>query len=93
MSWNFFKDRGYTFRNNRKAELLEFCSIASSLNIEIDPNGLIEDRDYVLNTNKKTHSNPQFHKGFNDISFCPLLLILNTYNFLLTAYDHASLRD
>ena len=42
------------FRNNRKAELLEFCSIASSLNIEIDPNGLIEDRDDVLNTNSKT---------------------------------------
>jgi len=51
MSWNFFKDRGFTFRNNRKAELLEFCYIASSLNIEIDLNGLIEDRDDVLNAN------------------------------------------
>jgi len=47
----FFEDRGFTFKNNRMAELLELCFIASRLNIEINPDGLIEDRDDVLNTN------------------------------------------
>jgi len=49
----FFIDRGFTFRKSRIMELLELCSIASSLNIEVDPDGLIEDRDDVLNTNFK----------------------------------------
>jgi len=51
-------------------------------NIEIDPDGLIEDRNDVLNTNlKQKHSYPQLLKGSNDISFRPPLLVLNIYNF------------
>lgn len=39
----FLKDRGIIFSNQKKVDLIELCSAADELGLEIDPDGLIED--------------------------------------------------
>jgi len=43
------KLRGVIFSNTKKADLIELCDIAASLNIEVDPDGLVEDRSDIWN--------------------------------------------
>ena len=48
-SWPFFlKLKGIIFSNTKKADLIELCDIAASLNIEVDPDGFVDDRSDIL---------------------------------------------
>jgi len=44
----FLKLRGIIFSNTKKADLIELCDIAASLNIEVDPDGFVDDRSDIL---------------------------------------------
>ena len=48
---NFLILRGVIFSNTKKADLIDLCDIAASLNIEVDPDGLVEDRSDILKQN------------------------------------------
>ena len=41
----YLKDRGVIFSDMRKTELLEICQAAERLGIEVDPDGILEDRE------------------------------------------------
>ena len=45
---NYLKDRGVTCSDLRKAELVEICEAAGRLGIDVDPDGLLEDREDIL---------------------------------------------
>jgi len=45
---NFLKLRGIIFSNTKKADLIELCDIAASFNIEIGPDGFVDDRSDIL---------------------------------------------
>ena len=42
----FLKERGVIFCDQRKADLVELCENCVKLNIEVDPDGLIEARSF-----------------------------------------------
>jgi hypothetical protein len=44
----YLKDRGVTYTNELKASLVQLCSDAESMGLEIDPDGLHEDRAEIL---------------------------------------------
>ena len=43
----YLKERGVTFSDLRKAELVEICEAADRLGIDVDPDGLLEDGGYI----------------------------------------------
>lgn len=45
---NYLKSRGVSFSGKTKPELLELCQLANTVGIDIDPDGLIEDRTEIL---------------------------------------------
>ena len=44
----FLKVRGVTTTNKKKSELITLCEAAKSINIDVDPDGLRDDRPEVL---------------------------------------------
>jgi uncharacterized protein YunC (DUF1805 family) len=44
----YLKERGVTFSDLRKAELVEICEAADRLGIDVYPDGLLEDREDIL---------------------------------------------
>ena len=44
----YLKDRGVTYTNERKESLIQLCSDAESIGLEIDPDGVYEDRAEIL---------------------------------------------
>ena len=44
----YLKERGVPYTNILKAGLVELCTKAAALGIEVDPDGLVEDRAEVL---------------------------------------------
>ena len=74
----YLKDRGVTYTNELKASLVQLCSDAESMGLEIDPDGLHEDRAEILA--KKfaigdvTLQCPTLQKNYTDnIAILPLL--------------------
>ena len=96
---NFLKLRGVSFSNSRKTDLVELCATASSLDIEVDPDGMIEDRSDVL-TEKLTNDtgeilvSPQLIQGSYDISPASSISIFDIYNNFVSfdEFDHAKLK-
>ncbi|XP_060566333.1 uncharacterized protein LOC132725255 [Ruditapes philippinarum] len=95
----YLRQRGVTYANTRKAELVDLCRYAAELNIEVDPDGLVEDRSEVLDAKLCVHGNtlvnPQLIAGTYDLSKIPRVSIFDIYNYLL-GYDeftHSTLRD
>ena len=43
----FLKDRGVIFSDQKKVDLVELFENFIKLNIEVDPDGLLEDRDEI----------------------------------------------
>ena len=82
------------------ATLLLLCQICVKLNIEIDPDGLIEDRAEILNKKLLLSDgtflpNPDTLPGSSDISILPPVGIFDIYNYLTSSdeYDLPSLRN
>ena len=45
----YLKKRGVSYDSLRKPALLELCESAEKLGIDVDPDGLLEDRTEVVN--------------------------------------------
>ena len=98
---NYLRDRGVVYGNSKKHELIDLCELANEVKIQVDPDGLIEDRDEILegklsiNNNTDKLQNPQLLIGSPDISSVPCLSIFDIYNYLISTntYDHSSLRE
>lgn len=76
----FLKDRGVTFSGAKKIGLLELCEKAILIGIEVDPDGLLEDRENVIK-DKLTMgdlllSSPSLLKDYTDnIALLPIINI------------------
>ena len=97
---NFLNARGVSFSNTRKADLVELCDIAASINIEVDPDGMVEDRSDILRNKLMTDTgenlvSPQLIEGSYDISPASSISIFDLYNYLVSfdQFDHAKLRN
>ena len=96
----YLKDRSVTISGLRKPELLDLCNAAHDLGIEIDPDGLLEDREEILKYKLTTKENivlpsPDTMQGSTDLSILPPFAIFDINNYLLTfeQSDHSSLRN
>lgn len=49
----FLKDRGVIASNSRRHELLKLCEAAVDINLEIDPGGLNQNKDWLNDKLKK----------------------------------------
>lgn len=96
----YLKDRGVTYTNELKASLVQLCSDAESMGLEIDPDGLHEDRAEILA--KKlvigdvTLQCPTLLTNCtNNIAVIPLLSICDLYSYLMSFDDYtlATFRD
>ena len=98
---NYLKDWGVTFSKCRKAELVKLCTCAAEVNIEVDPDGLVEDSESEsvfrakLSANGHNLTNPKLLVATADMSRIPTLSIFDLYNFLVGhgAFTHESLRE
>ena len=86
---NYLKDRGVTCSDLRKAELVEICEAAGRLGINVDPDGLLEDREDILREKLMIPEglmlpNPETVKGSQDLRILPPFAIFDIYNYLLT---------
>ena len=77
----FLKSRGVVVSGQRKLELSESCAIARDIDLEFDPDGLVEDRAEII-AHKVTDggdgadivlSNLAFFNGNRDLSSLPFL--------------------
>lgn len=88
-----------TFSNSKKVEPTELCKFATEVIIEVEPDGLVKDREKVLWTklhgNGQTLVNPQLLVGTGDLSRLPSFSIFDMYNFLLSheGFTHESLQE
>ena len=96
----YLKQRGVTYKNELKAGLVELCSEAARLGLEIDPDGLQEDRQHILNSKLNVCGMslkcPTLLDNFTqNIAILPMLSIFDIYNYLMCfdGYSHASFRD
>jgi len=95
----YLKDRGVIFSDKRKPALVELCNYAAELGVEIDPDGLVEDRADVIR-HKLCFDDmclrcPSYVSGTSNLSCVPNISIFDIYNYLLVFrdYDHATLRS
>ncbi|KAH3830283.1 hypothetical protein DPMN_103523 [Dreissena polymorpha] len=95
----FLQERDVVFSVARKPALVELCLIANSLGLELDPDGLKEDRTEVFIAKLTCESlclrNPYRIIGTANLSFVPHFSIFDIYNHRLAfnEFDHAKLRD
>ena len=85
----YLKDWGVTYTNELKTSLVQLCSDAESMGLEIDPDGLHEDRAEILA--KKliigdvTLQCPTLLTNYtNNIAVLSLLSICDLYNYLMS---------
>ena len=95
---NYLKERGVTFSDLRKTELVEICEAADRLGIDVDHDGLLEDREDILRETllipeELMLSNPETVKGSQDLRILPPFTIFDISNYLLTfdQYSHSLL--
>ncbi|XP_070579172.1 uncharacterized protein [Ptychodera flava] len=101
----FLRDRCVNTAFARRAELLDLCKAAEELGLEIDPDGLTEDRDEIISSKLKIEAdegddttrlmNPALLSGDANLAKLPPISIFDIYNYLITSssYDHSTLRD
>ena len=80
--------------------MVELCETAYDLKIEVDPDGIIEDREDVikekLDLDGQHLTNPSLLQGYtSDISCVPRVSIIDMYNYFVpfSDYDDATFRD
>ena len=88
------------FSDQKKVDLVELCKNCIKLNIEVDPDGLLEDRYEV--PKDKLHlpdgtvlPQPDTVSGDTDLGCLPPFVIFDVYNYVIGfhVYDHATLRN
>ncbi len=96
----YLQERGVPISNIRKAELVDLCEAATELDIEIDPDGLLEDREEVIRSKLLTPTgltltNPCLVNQNISVQNLPPVGIFDIYNYLIRheSHTHASLRD
>ena len=96
----YLKHRGVITSNTRKAQLISLCEAASLLNIEVDPDGINEDKSINIRDKLTTEDGLKLKIPFlcdttDDLSILPRVAIVDLYNYLRTCndFDHASMRD
>ena len=98
---NILRERGVSYDKFKKASLVELCTAALELNIEVDPDGLLEDRDHVISSKLKKEKggslpNPGLLQKENHcVPGLPKVTIIDIYNYLTQChfYTNESLRD
>ena len=79
----FLRDRGVTFANTKKYELLELCTLAEEVGLQVDPDNFIEDRDEIIGAKLTDHvdgtttalTNPSTLDGYHsNLSVLPAYL-------------------
>jgi hypothetical protein len=97
---SYLKERCVSVSKSRKATLVQLCAAADELDIEVDPDGLVEDRAEVIQEklalDGQQLTNPSILPDFtNDISVLPQISIIDMYNYLITFtdYEDATFRD
>ena len=85
----YLKVRGVTLADWWKAELVEICEAAGRLGINVDPDGLLEDREDILREKLLISEglmlpNPETVKGSQDLRILPPFAIFDIHNYLLT---------
>ena len=82
----FLKDRGVINSDQRKNELVELCNAANEKGIEVDPDGLLVNREEVIK--KKTCNsrtvlqNPELCNGFPDLYTLPFISLNDLFMYL-----------
>ena len=87
---SYLKERCVSVSNSRKASLVQLCAAAAELDIEVDPDGLVEDRAEViqqkLTLDVQQLTNPSILREFtNDLSNVPRISIIDMYSYLTTS--------
>ena len=87
--------RGVVVSGQRRLELAELCEIARELNLQVDPDNLIEDRSDVIAQKLKdgdtSLSNPALATGTQDLSVLPYFNFMDVFLYLLTNNSRFSL--
>ena len=72
----------------RKLELTELCSVAREISLDVDPDGLVENRTEVisekLTDGTMLFANPALLQGTLDISPLPLFNYMDVFSYLLS---------
>ena len=100
----YLKERAVVTAGYLKAGLVELCAAAHELGIEIDPDGLVEDRHEVIQDKLKTNFGelmlPTLLTDYSaELWILPRISIFDIYSYLIRfsdhdhGYDHASFRD
>ena len=98
----YLKARGVITANYLKAGLVELCTAANDLGICVDPDGLLEDRDAVLQEKLLTDDGllpcptPLDLTDFtSNIALIPQLNVFDIYNYLtsFSDFNHGTFRD
>ena len=86
--------------NQRKLDLVRLCEAAEEIGIELDPDGLLEDREEILKKKSTTHDNemlknPVLEVKSDDLSKLRQISIFDIYNYLFgfKMYDHSTLHN
>ena len=94
---NFLKARNVTFSGQNKATLLELCEGAKQIGIEVDPDGLLENREEVIKE-KLLHggvffNNPGLLQCSPNIAIILLIGQVDIINYLLSFESYGYVRD
>ena len=89
----YLRDRGVVTAQYLKAGLLELCIAAEQLGIEVDPDGLIEDRHEIVSSKLRVEGgeleiSPLLSYYSTNIVILPLLSIFDIYNYLISFTDY-----
>ena len=83
------KARGVVTTGLRKPELDELCQIAREIDLEVDPDGLVEDRGEIIaeKLNDKSTgavlTNAALESGTSDLSPLPPFSFIDIFSYLL----------
>ena len=85
---SFLVERRVVVGDKRKLELAELCEIAREINLQVDPDGLIEDGNDVIAEKLKDVetivSNPAISTGTQDPSMLSYFNVMDVFSYLLT---------
>ena len=89
---SYLKARGVSVTNKRKYELIQLCKVACEMDIELDPDGIQEDKlktkqsklCFKDGTNLK---DPGTLDGVNDLSILPYIGIVDLYDHLRSIHS------
>ena len=97
---DYLRERGVVISGIRRASLEDLCLRASEIGLEVDPDGLLEDRTEILQSKLTTPNgvilqNPYHICVSPNISSLPLITGIDIYNYLkqCSDYTHSTLRQ